>query len=533
VDSLVLEELSDGDKELLESSLKKFHEAQNDTSRINVLGTICENMIHEDWDKYQFFQYDLIQEALKSNPSKSNNKSLNISMASALNNIGLIYQDQGDIPKALEYYHKSLKIQEEIGNKEGIANGINNIGFAYVNQGEILKGIEYHHKSLKIQEEIGNKEGIATSLNNIGFIYDQQGDISMALEYYHKSLKIREKIANKEGVAASLHNIGVIYKHQGDISKALQCLKKSLKIYEEIDDNYGIAYALNSIGGIYGIQGDNSEALHYFEKCLKIRRKIGHKEGMSISLNNIGVIYKNQGDISKALEYYNESLKIKEEIGDKNGVAVILINIGAIELMKGKAGLLSAEESSQKALDLAREIGYPDRISDASNLLSQVYENQGKGIKALEMYKLHVQMKDSINNEETHKATIRAQTKYEFEKAQIVKENKAKEEARILEEETSRRNNLQYSLIFLGILVLFGIVLSLGFIKVSPNIAEGLIFFAFLILFEFVLVFSEPYLEQYTNDEPMYNLLANSVLALVIFPLHAVLEKLLKKRIVK
>jgi hypothetical protein len=80
---------------------------------------------------------------------------------------------------------------------------------------------------------------------------------------------------------------------------------------------------------------------------------------------------------------------------------------------------------------------------------------------------------------------------------------------------------------------LFGIVLSLGFIKVSPNIAEGLIFFAFLILFEFLLVFTEPYIQDYTNGEPMYNLLANSVLAVIIFPVHAILEKLLKKRIVK
>jgi hypothetical protein len=154
-------------------------------------------------------------------------------------------------------------------------------------------------------------------------------------------------------------------------------------------------------------------------------------------------------------------------------------------------------------------------------------------MKALEMYKLHIQMKDSINNEATQKATIRQQTQHEFEKAQIVKENEAKELARIEAEATGRRNNLQYSLIFLGILVMFGIVLSLGFIKVSPNIAGGLIFFAFLILFEFVLVFTEPYLEQYTNGEPMYNLLANSVLALLIFPVHSILERLLKKRIVK
>ena len=61
----------------------------------------------------------------------------------------------------------------------------------------------------------------------------------------------------------------------------------------------------------------------------------------------------------------------------------------------------------------------------------------------------------------------------------------------------------------------------------------GKAFSALPILFEFVLVFSETYLEQYTNGEPMYNLFANSVLALLIFPVHAILEKLLKKRIVK
>ena len=32
----------------------------------------------------------------------------------------MIYNDQGDIPKALEYYHRSLKIYEELGDKKGI-----------------------------------------------------------------------------------------------------------------------------------------------------------------------------------------------------------------------------------------------------------------------------------------------------------------------------------------------------------------------------------------------------------------------------
>ena len=52
------------------------------------------------------------------------------------------------------------------------------------------------------------------------------------------------------------------------------------------------------------------------------------------------------------------------------------------------------------------------------------------------------------------------------------------------------------------ILVVFGLVLSLGVVKVSPKVAEGLIFFAFLILFEFLLVLSDPYVDSVTGGAP-------------------------------
>jgi tetratricopeptide (TPR) repeat protein len=494
VDSLVLEDLSEGDRELLNNSLKKFHLAKDDTSKINALTGICENMIHESWEKYNLWVYEFAKTKLTTRPSSKIKKKLLTVLSFALNNIGYVYKNQGNHPKALEYYYKSLKIQEETVNKPDIASSLNNIGYVFDDQGDIPKALEYYHKSLKIYEEINDKKGVANVLSNIGYTFEGQGDYPKALEYYFKTLKIRE----------------------------------------EIGDKSGMAYSLNNIGGVYDDQKNYSKALEYHYESLKIEKEIGDKKGIAISLNNIGVIYTNQANNIIALEFYKKSLKIREEIGDKSGMAYSLINIGNIELQKGgESELIAAKERFQKAFDIAQEIGYPSIISKTSGYLSELYKKQGKGIKALDMYKLHVQMKDSINNEATQKASIRQQTKYEFEKAQIVKENEAKEQTRVLAEATGRRNNLQYNLIFLGILVLFVAILMLGFIRVSPNVAEGLIFFAFLILFEFVLVFSEPYLEQYTNGEPMYNLLANSVLALLIFPVHAILEKLLKKRIVK
>jgi len=513
-------------------------------------------------------------------------------LAEALNNIGYLYMNQGDIPKALDYHFKSLKMREEIGNspdprttragKNGIAESLNNIALIYNKQGDIPKALEYFHKSLKIREELGNKEGIAIALNNIGSIYENQGDIPTALEYNHKSLKIYEQIGNspdpstarkgKEGIANSLNNIGFIYYNQDDLPSALEYFHESLKIMEEIGDKKGIATSLNNIGSIYNQQGDAFNALEYYRKSLKVYEGIGHKKGMTTALNNIGLIYDIKGDIQKALEYYKKSLKIRQEIGYKSGIAASLNKIGLIELRQASApsfanasqgkkatayrqtfaeatayrqgALARALKNGNRGLLIAREIGSPHLISLHSGLLCKVAKKQAiltsdpafrqaKYKEALEMYELHILMRDSIKNEETQKATIRQQTKYEFEKAQLIKEQEEKEKARLKAEVTNRRNNLQHSVILIAILVLFGGVLFMGFVNVSERMAEGIIFFSFLILFEFLLVLADPYIDRWSSGAPGIKLLFNAAIAALIFPAHAFFESKLKSRLVK
>ncbi len=500
VDSLKLDELTQSDRNLLDSALTWYHKAAHDTDKLNALSILCENMMHQSWHKYQFLHYQMIKGLIKAGPPPALHKKYLLSLAEALNNIGYIYNDQGDITKALEYYHKSLIILEEtrlpdgqVGSKSGIATSLNNIGYIYEHQGDIPKALEYYHNSLKIREEIGDKKGIAESLNNIGYIYDDQGDIPKALEYYHKSLKIVEEIGNKSGIASSLNNIGVIYYNQGVASTDLS---------PDVSDEASAESEAKA-------KGEASAKLEHF---------------------------------TKALEYYHKSLIIEEEIGNKSGIAASLNNIGYIELEQGK--LTNSLNYAMRGLEMAREIGDPHLISKNSGLLSKVAKKQGnlttdpvlrqaRFEEALEMYELHILMRDSIKNEENQKATIRQQTKYEFEKAQLVKEQEEKEAARIVAEETSRRDNLQYSVILIAILVLFGGVLALGFINVSERMAEGITFFSFLILFEFLLVLADPYIDKWSGGAPGIKLLFNAGIAALIFPAHAFFESRLKGRLAK
>ena len=404
VDSLDLDELGESDKVLLESSLKEYHKAKDDTSKINALNSICESMVHRDWIKFQYYQHQLIVHFLKSN---SNN----------------------------------LKIKKTL--KKCLALAINNIGFINESEGNYLEALKYYEKSLKIKKELGDYFGIATSLNNMGIIKHNQGDIPTALEYFQESLKIREKINDKDGMSNSYNNIGIIHQSQGDRSLALEYFNKSLKILEEVGNKKGVATCYNNIGSIYQAENDTSLALTFYIKSLKIQKELNNKNGMSRSYNNIGLIYKNRLEFQMALNYYYKALELRESVFDRDGISSSVHNIGVLKLEMGE--LKEAKKNGKRGLKYAIEIGNTDLIERNAKLLSDVAMRENKYKEALKMYKLYIQMRDSINNETTQKATIQQQAKYEYEKQKAVDDAEHEKEIAIEQEAKEKQTILTYA----------------------------------------------------------------------------------------
>jgi tetratricopeptide (TPR) repeat protein len=404
--------------------------AKNDTIRINILKELIEAENDDKvWVRYNDQMLKLSEKGVASSPSGSTLKRFYLkSVASALNNIGFLANNRGDIPKALSYYQKSLKIQEEIKDKGGIANSTNNIGYIHNSHGDIPKALDYYHKSLRIYEEMlaenknGNetpniKKGIAYSLNNIGQIYLNQGDVAKTLDCYYRALKIREEIKDPKGISQSLNNIGFALYNHGDPScrstketcikegrmKAFNYYTRSLKLREQINDKRGIAISLGHIGGAYSDMGD-PDCKESKEECLKAGKK-------------------------KALEYYQRSLSILEEIQDKWGIANALNDIGLILLEQKK--IAEAMVYADRCLKTSKELGYPVNIKKASSLLKNIYKEQKKYKEALAMHELEIQMRDSIANEETKKASMKKQFQYQYEKKAAADSIKNVEEQKV------------------------------------------------------------------------------------------------------
>ncbi|MBA3664385.1 MAG: tetratricopeptide repeat protein [Bacteroidetes bacterium] len=160
-------------------------------------------------------------------------------IANVLNNLGLIYDNQGHHSQAIDYFTKSLKIFEETGYKQGKALSLNNIGNVYRSQGDsatdagnsklsadkYAKAIDYHTQSLKIREEIEDKQGIAISLNNIGNIYTKQDKFHLAFDYNNRALNMAQELG---AILQTKDAAYMLWK----INKRLGKHKESLEMYE-------------------------------------------------------------------------------------------------------------------------------------------------------------------------------------------------------------------------------------------------------------------------------------------------------------
>jgi tetratricopeptide (TPR) repeat protein len=332
--------------------------------------------------------------------SQSNNEIIKLkgkkAIAEALNNIGYLANTEGDIPKAIEYYTKSLKMQEEVGDKKGMASTFNNFGYIYEHKGDLVKGEQFYQKSLKIQEDLGDKKDIAIVLNNIAHIYETQGKIKEAMIYHKKNMRLREEVGDKQGLATTINNVAIIYENQGDLDSALKMQLISLKIREDINDKKGIAGSLNNIGLIYDRQGDITKALWYYNKSLKIQIEIKSRFGEANTLNNISQTYNNQGNIAKALEYMSRSLKLYEEMDDKKGIAAMLSNIGTVYFAQGD--LVNAEAYYKKSLKINEEAGEKSGTANSLLNLGTLYAKQNNLQKAFDHFNRSLMIREEMGN---------------------------------------------------------------------------------------------------------------------------------------
>ena len=262
----------------------------------------------------------------------------NVKTAKSYNNMGSIYTDMGEYAKALKYYKEALNIRKKVLGKEhpDTIDSYNELGLIYHKLGDYPQTLHYYRMAMLAREKSFGTEHFDTaeSYNLMGMVYYQLGDYQKALEHYNKALVVREKFLTIKNTDTSINfneidlgsiynNIGMIYQAKKQYAQALKFLKKALAIYKKY---YGektkiMATGYNNLALIYQDTGDLSQALKYHKKALVARENLLGKNhaDTSVSYDNLGTLYHKMKDYPKALEYYQKSLTVRNKIlGDEH-----------------------------------------------------------------------------------------------------------------------------------------------------------------------------------------------------------------------
>lgn len=382
------------------------------------------------------------------------------SVTHAWNIQGNVKYMKGDISGAIEIYHKTRKINMAREFNSGIAASLNNLGIMHTIQGNLDTALKYYNQCLEYREKTDRPKSMARTLGNIGVLYQRMGNEEKHLEYLQRSLDIFEQTCGQRGIANVSTNLGNLMKDRAEYNKAISYFSKALDVYESSNDKHGMIAVFINISRTYSDQNMPEKAIEYCEKSLALAREMGDLRGEALALDHIGINQITTKELKQSKSCFDKSLKIAEEIGDpeiaisawqhlgqihfinnETDSALIFLNTALdianekqlkrqqariknslVEVLNDTENYASAISHGEQALQMATEMNMSSTIRDVSSSLYKSYRALKNHSKALEMFELHIEMRDSISNKDNQIQVLQQNYEYQIEKGKALAE---------------------------------------------------------------------------------------------------------------
>lgn len=368
------------------------------------------------------------------------------------------YQNIMDIKNALLSNQRSLAVSVALNDSSAIASTQFGIGMIYEKQGNILKALELYRESGSIGEAMNDYGMMEAVYTQIAYTYQNLKDSTNALYYYKKTIDVGEEIQDIYILGFANMKIGGILGANGNLKKSLIYFNKALHYYKQLTpDDYGmIPFTYEEMALTYSKNGDSTNAIKYLNMSIEIKKT--KKRNLKAPIHHLGVIYFESRNYIKAIEYFQKSLTLHNDSSEVEGI-ISSNNYLAESHFKLKK-YKEAEKYALISFGLCKRLGYPSFIKKNSELLFNIYKAQNKPEKALPMFELYIEMKDSIYKDELKKSGIRNQFENEYAKKVMSDSLKTVQERKINIIKTKEEQTKRYFL-YCG---LFLVIVFAGFI---------------------------------------------------------------------
>jgi two-component system, NarL family, sensor kinase len=319
-----------------------------------------------------------------------------------------------DLDSSRLFADQSLAIASKLNDSYLLCRASSIYGLIALREGNYTKALTVFDSLLSYSINEGYENITSSIYNNLGIIYKQMGNYEAAIAHYLKGAEKDIKNGFLYGAAAKQANIGNLYFTINDKERGIEYSRKAQKLFKKIDHKSGEALMYNNIAAAYYLMDKLDSAIFNFEKSLVINKLEQNTSEISRNLNNLGVISSKNGEFNKAISYHSEALGIWKQIGNKREESVVLGNLGTDYGLSGD--LESGVAYLKNALEISKKLNIPPVIQDQYAALAEVYESNKQFDEAIEYYKKHYSLKDSLFNAERVDQVNELNIKYEAEK---------------------------------------------------------------------------------------------------------------------
>ena len=289
-----------------------------------------------------------------------NNLKIKKGLAKAYGSIGIVFSEQSNYSKALQFHLKAVKIYELLKDEKKCAQVYNNIGVEYKSQNNDFKALEYFFKAQNIQKKL-NDPTIGITLTNIANCYLKQKNNEKAIEYYSKAKKSIDKNPDARALSEWYNNMGLYYQAIKNPTKAIENWNLAIQTSKTIDDKYSVANTYLFLGQLYLSQRNMSLALTNANQVLRLAKETGSLEQIVFAEKLLSTIYKQQNNPILALQHFELYNRAKDSLNNeeniRKGVEVAMnFEFDKREVIQKeeieKKNLLLKEQSKQNKLQL-------------------------------------------------------------------------------------------------------------------------------------------------------------------------------------
>src|SRR5262245_5452146 len=229
-------------------------------------------------------------------------------IADTLAALGRVHRATGENNHALRFLHQALNIAKTLSQRSLEAKALNDLGVLYQEQEDYEKADDHLLQSLKIHQSRNDQLESARLLLNLGVSSQRRGDAEEALDRFRKSLDLATAASNKDVMIAAGEGIGAVYREKRQYDEAQNILNRGLALAKEVDDRLRIAEILWRKSEVFLEMGDYDRAAELAESALKLARELRLPNHTYVSATALGRAYLGQKKTDMAFRTLTQAI---------------------------------------------------------------------------------------------------------------------------------------------------------------------------------------------------------------------------------